>query len=345
MWILSAVTLPRHGIGAQVTRGLKFGAPKELLSKVELNAVSDVVLGPQGSVFVLDLTNYQVIALDSSGGEVWRAGRKGQGPGEFTLPYRLAVRPRGGVAVLDWGTGRVTLLSPAGRFDGMLQLPFPFTQIDGMAILPDGRYLIAGMTNWGAAGTSDHSLHLFSDSLAYQSSFASLAAAIDTSAVRYVGSGGFTINGSGQILFTPKRPYEIQRFTVDGRAIDRIVVKAPLRYDLGDFISVQRSNGHTFKTTTEKTKFVEIPAPVHELPSGGFLGGRGTFERTTIDLISPTGSLEASIVSPAGCVTILAVDTARSQVYCRALRNDVPQLLRVHFTIAQTGAKPRTMPR
>lgn len=321
-------------------RQLAFGTAKELARGAELNILGEAVAGPGGSAYILDVTNYQVLAVDSLGATVWRAGRQGSGPGEFRLPYRLAARPRGGVAVLDWGSGRVTLLSANGKLDGSLQLPFPLTQIDGMLILPDGRFLLAAVTNWGSTGASDRSIHVLSDSLMYQRSFAPLAAALDTSAVRYVGSGGFALDRNGQILFTPKRPFEIQRYTADGRLVEKIPVGATLQYDLGDFIAIQQSNGQTFKSTTAKTKFVEVPLPVRELPGGGFIGGRGTFEKTTVDLISGTGALEFSAENPAGCVQILGFDVERGQMYCRALRNDVPALLRVPFTIIPRGGKP-----
>jgi hypothetical protein len=344
LFVVLAQFYPSGAGGAQNdptgSRTLRFGKARELVPKVELDAVGDVVLAKGGGVFLLDLTNYRILALDSSGRENWRTGRRGQGPGEFSLPYRLAVRPNGGVAVLDWGNGRVTLLSATGKVDAILRLPFSFTQIDAMAILADGRYVIAGMTNWGAAGTSDRSLHVFTDSLVYQSSFAPLASALDTASVRYVGSGGFTSNSRGQLLFTPKRPYEIQRYSTDGRMIERVTVKAPLQYDLGDFIAVQRSGKQTLKSTTARTRFVEVPAAVTELPTGGFIGGRGTFERTTVDLISPIGEIEASVLSPAGCVTILLVDTERNVLYCKALRDDVPMLLSVPFRISSGKPLP-----
>lgn len=337
--ILNALLLPTGHTRAQGramgARQLSFGAPKELLTDIELNLLGEVVIGRDGMAYLLDVSNFQVVALDSLGNSLWRTGRKGSGPGEFRLPYRLAVRPQGGVAVLDWGAGRVTLISATGKIDGTLQLPFPFTQIDGMQILSDGRYLLAATTNWGATGASDRSIHVFSDSLLYQMSFGSLAAAADTAAVRYVGSGGFTIDRRGEVLFTPKRPYEIQRYTVGGKLVERIHVGIELRYDLGDFISVQHNAGQTYKSTTARTKLVEVPIPAQELPGGGFIGGRGTFETTTVDLISSSGTLEASAKNPAGCVQILGIDTERGLIYCKALLHDVPALLQVPFTITR----------
>jgi len=316
---------------------LSFGSPKELLRDMELNLLGDLVVSRDGVAYLLDVTNYQVVAIDSLGNPLWRSGRQGSGPGEFRVPYRLAARPEGGVAVLDWGAGRVSLISKTGKSEGTLQLPFPFTQIDGMAILPDGRYVIAAMTSWGGPRASDRSVHVFTDSMSYRTSFGALATALDTAAVRYVGSGGFTLDRRGRILLTPKRPYEIRRYSDQGELIERIAVGADLKYDLGDFISIQRNGGQTFKSTTTKTRFVEVPVPVQELPSGGYIGGRGTFESTTVDLISSTGALEASVRNPAGCVQVLGIDTDRNQLYCKALHNDVPVLLRVPFMISRGG--------
>src|SRR3954463_1418810 len=154
-----ALLAPRESVAQDRPSGprrLTFGKPTQLLRNVELNYLADVVFGAAGVAFVLDGSNYQVFAVDSAGGMIWRTGGKGSGPGEFTLPIRIAARPHGGVAVLDWGNGRMTLLSPAGKPDASLMLPFTFTQIDGMMILPDGRFVIAAMTSRHDSDASNH---------------------------------------------------------------------------------------------------------------------------------------------------------------------------------------------
>ena len=244
-------------------RRLIFGRPVELIPRIELDAVAEVAIGPNGSAFILDLTNTQVFAIDSAGEVMWRVGRRGDGPGEYRLPYRIATRPQGGVAVLDWSNGRMTVLSPTGKTERTMQLPMTFTQI----------------------------------------------------------------------LFTPNRPFEIQRYSLDGRLIERKAIAARLQYELTDLIAVEHRGGQIFKGTTARSKDVELPIPFVELPTGEFLGGRSTFDRTAVDLVSSTGAVEATVTRPAGCVQILGIDVRRGQLYCKALRDDAPVLYRVQWKV------------
>ena len=52
-------------------------------------------LAPSGNVYVVDHVNAQIAAFSPEGRLLWKRGRKGDGPGEFQLPYRLDVRPNG----------------------------------------------------------------------------------------------------------------------------------------------------------------------------------------------------------------------------------------------------------
>lgn len=43
-----------------------------------------------GNVYITDAATYQIIACDSDGSELWRAGGQGEGPGEFTMMTSIA---------------------------------------------------------------------------------------------------------------------------------------------------------------------------------------------------------------------------------------------------------------
>jgi len=296
--------------------------------------LAGVVTSRDGSVYVLDELNTEIVKIGPGGNVVWRRGRKGTGPGEYRVPYRIAARPEGGVAVLDWGTGRITLLSTAGAIEGSRMIPFPFSQFDGFEVLPDGRFLIAGMTNWGGEAAR-HSVHVFTDSMKYQHSFGPHAVAEDTASVRYTGSGGVSITGD-RVYFTRKRPYDIHAYDLSGKSLSRTVVKVEFELGLEDMIEVTRFNNRTFRNITPRSQDVQIPFPARPLANGEYLAGRVTWNSSTVDLISRDGTLLASAESPAGCRTLLAVDVSQNTVYCDVRRDEVPTLVRVKYSITPT---------
>lgn len=77
--------------------------------------VRSVLLDSAGSVFVLDPSFVQISVFDSSGAPARRIGRKGNGPGEYTLPYSIAWLGDS-LAVLDPGNSRIMLLGPDGTW-------------------------------------------------------------------------------------------------------------------------------------------------------------------------------------------------------------------------------------
>jgi sugar lactone lactonase YvrE len=74
--------------------------------------VTDLAIGPDGLIYVLDYGNDRVAILDSSGAPVSSFGSSGSDPGQFDRPGGLAVSPEGFVYVADTANGRVQLFAP-----------------------------------------------------------------------------------------------------------------------------------------------------------------------------------------------------------------------------------------
>jgi hypothetical protein len=335
---LIAVVCASSIAAAQPAIRMTFGTAERLAPEYEMGVIGDAVIGPDGAVYVLDLTNNRVLAFDTAGRLQWRAGGKGAGPGEFRLAYRLAARPGGGVAVIDWGLGRISLWSAAGKVEQSAHLPFSFQQIDGMRFTADGLLAIAATT--GSPRGAAHSIHLFDvirpgdDSVRHLRSFGRVSVAKDAEVATISGAGGISIDGQGRLLLTRKRPFDVTRYTSAGDSVSAIAIAAPLRYHLDDYLTITRSGKQTFRGTGARMRDVEIPVPVTPIDGGLLLGGRAAVDKTTIDLYSPTGKLEFSAKNPAGCLQLLDIDVARRVIYCRAERNDEPVLIRVPFAIA-----------
>ncbi len=70
-----------------------------------------------GNLYVLDLKEFRLSKLDPEGRVLWRAGRKGEGPGEFRQPMRVDVNAAGSVVVFEaYGRSVVHEFSAEGRF-------------------------------------------------------------------------------------------------------------------------------------------------------------------------------------------------------------------------------------
>ena len=71
---------------------------------------------PDGRVLVSDGIGEVLVAVDVAGGVADTLGRKGKGPGEYTMPDRLFALPDGRTLLLDLGNGRMTTVEADGSF-------------------------------------------------------------------------------------------------------------------------------------------------------------------------------------------------------------------------------------
>ncbi len=78
----------------------------------ELYRVLDAQLLADGRLVLLNAGTQEIRIYDPSGALVARAGRRGQGPGEFTFPVSLRASVDGSIHVFDRGTARVTVFGP-----------------------------------------------------------------------------------------------------------------------------------------------------------------------------------------------------------------------------------------
>ncbi|MBI3494006.1 MAG: 6-bladed beta-propeller [Acidobacteria bacterium] len=102
------------------------------------NAPSDVVVAPNGDVFVADGhggdTNGRVVKFSRDGKFIKAWGRPGAGPGEFNAPHAIAIDSRGRVLVGDRSNNRIQLFNQDGQF---LEEWKQFGAPSGIAIMPD----------------------------------------------------------------------------------------------------------------------------------------------------------------------------------------------------------------
>jgi streptogramin lyase len=84
------------------------------------NSPSDILIAPNGDVFVADGhggdTNARIVKFSKDGTFIKAWGKKGAGPGEFNVPHRLAMDSSGRLFVADRANSRIQIFDQDGKF-------------------------------------------------------------------------------------------------------------------------------------------------------------------------------------------------------------------------------------
>jgi len=84
------------------------------------NAVSDMIVAPDGSIFVGDghdaKTNDRILKYDRNGKFIMQWGKVGAGPGEFNPPHGFAFDKAGRLYVADRSNNRIQIFDQQGKF-------------------------------------------------------------------------------------------------------------------------------------------------------------------------------------------------------------------------------------
>jgi hypothetical protein len=196
---------------------------KETLSIGTEKGVEDLVFGNgisvavdlDGSIYILDSKNYRLLKFDRNGKFLWKAGRKGEGPGEFRSGGQVKISPDGRIAVSDNGN-IIHFFSRDGRFLNTIKFDRFLMGID---FLRDGRIfaslMLQGQSGYSAEFYSKEGKFLgkFQEEYAYGPKFSPGIGAT-------VGRG-FHLSGNRVYLCLPDR-YEIREYDLDGKCLRKI---------------------------------------------------------------------------------------------------------------------------
>jgi sugar lactone lactonase YvrE len=84
------------------------------------NGPSDVVVAPNGDIFIADghggNTNARIVKFSKDGKFIKTWGQKGSGPGEFDGPHSLAMDSKGRLFVADRSNNRIQIFDQDGKF-------------------------------------------------------------------------------------------------------------------------------------------------------------------------------------------------------------------------------------
>jgi len=133
--------------GEEINRKIKF---KENLSLgleegedfLLFHSELDIAVDSELNIFVLDIRNHRLLKFDKQGNFIWKAGREGQGPGEFQSPSEVAVSPSKEIWILD-SRSLLHLFNAQGKYQRTINLK---ERCSHFQFLPDGRLFISRPT-------------------------------------------------------------------------------------------------------------------------------------------------------------------------------------------------------
>jgi hypothetical protein len=98
--------------------------------------VGGVAFDAEGNLYVLDADNFRVVKVGPAGNLLAEMGGEGGGPGEFGMPFGIAVTSEGEVRVFDLGYGGFVIFGPDGAYSRSVPVA------DGTMIFPNGTLLV-----------------------------------------------------------------------------------------------------------------------------------------------------------------------------------------------------------
>ena len=132
----------------------------EVVGSVEMEETDEVLTvqpmvtaGGPGELLVADPMEGQVRVYGVDGTLRANVGRKGEGPGEFEFPMTAHRTLDGGLVVADPGMSRMTFM-PSDNGDSVQVADLPDVLMLAAQDMGGGRYLIAGLREWGGPGGS-----------------------------------------------------------------------------------------------------------------------------------------------------------------------------------------------
>jgi DNA-binding beta-propeller fold protein YncE len=114
----------------------------------ELNLPTDVVVAPDGGVYVVDSANFRVQMFDSDGRFVRVFGTIGRRSGQFARPKEIAIDGGGNLYIVDAAFGNFQIFDAEGRLlldvgsRGTADAPAKYMLPAGIAVDEDGRVYV-----------------------------------------------------------------------------------------------------------------------------------------------------------------------------------------------------------
>ncbi len=118
---------------------------------------SDVAIGSNGRVYVVDSGNHRIAVFERNGKRITTFASRGNGPGQLRDPVGIGIDHAGLVYVADKGNRRIQIFSAEGKF--VRSLP---VKVDGKDIAPIDVAIDASGKTIYVTGNTNHKVMAFS---------------------------------------------------------------------------------------------------------------------------------------------------------------------------------------
>ncbi len=231
---------PRSDIGRtlrfELAEDLTIGGEPEREHEV-FGTISGVVVDSQGNIYVLDHGNCRVHVYYQNGEFSHSFGWKGNGPGELSFPTCLAIDNREHLIVADMST-----LEFFDTFGGYITS----IRIDQSSIIRS--VAVDGNDNLYISSfdiLKQNIIHKYSAEGEHLASFCKSFAAgedIDLRIESTFAGGYIDIDDNDVIYFTQMLPYEIRKYTTEGRLLRRILRENSFMRSPEEYVKIDGEN-------------------------------------------------------------------------------------------------------
>jgi hypothetical protein len=303
--LVAASSLPAQGTAPVITRKLTIGC-ESCGGATQFGSIQDVSISVRGEILVTDRDAPMLRRFDANGNPAWSGGRKGKGPGEFTLPIRSVFTPTG-LLVIDMSNSRLTDLGAEGRVIATL----PLTSLATTSSANKRGDVIMGLDDLG------RSFRVMARPAGATTlrEVASLPGSMKNKSVALAGDGRIAVVADGET-------YEIQRYDAAGTPMTPIArdIPRPRRSAVEEAEYRQRLNRGMAMMSAEMKKQggdgriapLDIPLDQRGLESHVTVDGlryddagrlwvqtmRGDETGTVFDVFSPSGDFLGPVTIP-----------------------------------------------
>jgi len=248
-----------------------------------MGVITDVLAGPDSSVWLLDRQLCQVLVYSADGEYLRTLSREGDGPGEIRMPRKMLWMTDGSLGILDRSSGQITRIDD----EGLPMSSFHVKADDGVATgniqLDNADYrggtLVLCGTGWrneGGEFTQFNFLAIYGEDgsarrhlMEVPSGFDFSTRSFDETNTYFVGQDGWAIDDDGLIYYAPERDrYEVHVLDAAGNLI-RIIARDYKQRRRTAEDKESMAGGYSMSIDNEdvelRTKFLDFDPVINQL--------------------------------------------------------------------------------
>jgi hypothetical protein len=181
--------------------------------------IRSIAVDKKERIYVLDTKEAHVKVFDKNGDYIKTVGRKGQGPGEMSLPFSICITSQNEIVVQDLNNRRIMFYSLDGSF--IKSLSTAKIIIVGFNI--DSRGSIIGIISISGPDKQVIELQKFDSDLSYLYSFGSFSLPRSSTFNPFMLELCWAVSKEDNVICGYPEKYEFKLFNPEGKAIRKVI--------------------------------------------------------------------------------------------------------------------------